>query len=113
MEQPTQQPSATTPPAQGAATPPAPAAPIAVSVPHRGKAVAGMVLGIIGIFAWFLPFIGYPVTIVGIILSTIGLKSDKKGMAITGLVLSIIFLIATIINSVIGAMIAVNILNSL
>ena len=63
-----------------------------------------MVLGIVGLFFWILPFIGYPATIVGIVMSAIGLKSDKKGQAIAGLVMSVIGLIATVINSIIGAL---------
>ena len=71
-----------------------------------GKAVAGLVLGLVSIIAWLLPLIGYPVTICGIVFGAKGLKSTtKKGMATAGLVLSIIFLILTVINSVLGVLI--------
>ncbi len=69
----------------------------------NGKAVAGLVLGLVGIVAWFIPLIGFPVTIVGLIMSVLGLKSQKKNMAIAGLVLCIIFLVVTIANAAIGA----------
>jgi hypothetical protein len=68
-----------------------------------GKAVASLVLGIIGVFAWLIPLIGFPVTIVGLILGIGGMKSSSRGMAIAGVVLCIIFLVVTIINSAIGA----------
>ena len=69
---------------------------------QKGMSIASMVLGIVGILAWLLPCVGYPVTIVGIILGVIGMKKGGKKMAIVGIVLSVIFLIATLINSIAG-----------
>ena len=46
---------------------------------HNGKATASLVLGIISMIAWLLPLIGYPVSIVGLIMGFIGLKSEKRG----------------------------------
>ncbi|ERJ12207.1 hypothetical protein [Haloplasma contractile] len=75
----------------------------------NSNALTGFILGLISIVAWFLPFIGLPLTIVGIVFSSKGLKStEKKGMAIAGLVLSIIFLIVTVINMVLGAIMGFN-----
>lgn len=65
-------------------------------------ALVGMILGLCSIIAWIIPLIGYPCTIIGIIFSACAMGSNKKGMAITGLILSIIFLIVTLINSFIG-----------
>jgi hypothetical protein len=70
---------------------------------HNGKAIASMVLGIIGLIAWFIPLFGAPITIVGLILGIKGLKSSNRGMAIAGVVMCIIGLVATIINAAIGA----------
>lgn len=67
--------------------------------------LVGMILGICAILAWLIPLIGYPCTILGIIFSSCGLNSNKKNMSVAGLVLSIIFLILTLINSIIGALI--------
>ncbi len=69
----------------------------------NGKAVAGLILGIIGIIAWIIPIIGAPIIITGLIFSIKGLKSLKRGVAITGVVLCSIGLLATIANSAIGA----------
>ena len=74
------------------------------TTPNRtGKAVAGLVLGIVGMIAWFIPIFGLPITIVGLILSIKGMGSTKRGMAVTGLVLCIIGLVLSIINMSIGA----------
>lgn len=71
--------------------------------PGSGKAIASLVLGIIGMIAWFIPLFGAPITIVGLILGMRGLNSEGRGMAMTGMILSIIGLVLTIINASIGA----------
>lgn len=64
----------------------------------------GFTLGLWSIIAWIIPLAGYPVTICGIINSLKGIKSkEKKNKAIIGLILSIVFLIITLINSIWGA----------
>ena len=68
-------------------------------------ALVGMILGFCSIIAWLLPFLGYPTAITGIVFSSLGMKSNlKRGMAITGLVLSIVFLCLTFVNSCAGAL---------
>lgn len=69
----------------------------------NGKATKGLILGIIGLIAWFIPLFGAPITIIGLIFSIKGLKSLKRGAAIAGIVLSSIGLFATIVNASIGA----------
>lgn len=76
---------------------------------EKGKtqAIIGLILGLVSIVAWYIPLIGFPVTVCGIIFSAIGMKSQtNKGKAIAGLTLSIIFLVVTIVNSVLGAILA-------
>lgn len=80
---------------------------------NNGLAIAGMVLGILSILwnPWFL------FSIIGVILSSVGLYKTKelgkgKGMAIAGLVCSIVGIIVGIISMVILAN-AVNTLKSL
>lgn len=80
-----------------------------VSNAEKGKtqAIIGLILGLVSIVAWYIPLIGFPITIIGIIFSAIGMKSQtNKGKAIAGLTLSIIFLVVTIINSFLGAILA-------
>ncbi len=74
-----------------------------VSQTDSSKAeVAGLVLGILGLIAWLLPLIGFPVTVTGMILSGRGMNERKK-YAQAGLILSVLCFIATLINSISGA----------
>mgnify|MGYP000037597210 CR=1 FL=1 len=47
---------------------------------QNNKAIAGLVLGITSLLAWLLPLLGYPVSIVGIIMGALGKKSEKKNL---------------------------------
>lgn len=76
-------------------------------------AIISLVLGIIGLCAWFLPICGGPLAIIGLVLGIIGIKSDKKVMSIIGLVLNIMALIAAIINGILGAVIGITQYNDL
>ena len=71
---------------------------------RNGQATAGLVLGIISlVMFWFWP-ICMPVGIVGIVMAALGMKSQKKGMAIGGLVTSIIGLFSMIVFiAIVGA----------
>lgn len=67
-----------------------------------GMSLASMILGLCGLVAWCLPLVGYPVTIVGLILGCIGRNKGGKGMATAGIILSIITLLFTLANSIAG-----------
>lgn len=67
------------------------------------QANMGFIFGLVSIIAWIIPLFGFPVTICGIIFSIKGLSSENKTKAIIGLVLSIIFITITLINSIAGA----------
>ena len=69
----------------------------------RGAAIASLVLGINSLWAWLLPIAGFPVAILGLLMGIVGRKSAMKKLAMAGLILSIIGLVATIVNSAIGA----------
>lgn len=69
-----------------------------------GKATASMVLGFVSIITWLLPIIGLPTTIIGLVLGIKGLKSNRRGQAIAGIVLSSIFLGLTLLNSIMGVL---------
>lgn len=68
-----------------------------------GKAVASLVLGVVGLVAWLIPFFGLPITITGLIMGIKDVKSQNRGLAIAGIVLSSIFLCLTLINAAAGA----------
>jgi RNA polymerase subunit RPABC4/transcription elongation factor Spt4 len=69
----------------------------------KGPAIASLVLGINSLWAFIIPLFGYPVAVVGVIMGIVGQKSSKNRLAAAGLILSIIGLVATIVNSAIGA----------
>jgi uncharacterized membrane protein len=71
------------------------------------ESIASLVLGLSGAFAWLLPFLGFPCTIVGLVLGVKGIKSEQRNMAIAGVVLNIVFLFATIVNASMGAFMGV------
>lgn len=66
---------------------------------EQNKSTASLVLGICSLVAWIIPLIGFPVSLVGLILGI-----TKKYT--TGIVLNAIGLAITIVNSVIGACMA-------
>ncbi len=72
--------------------------------PGRGQALAGMILGIISLVICWIPLLGIPVSIVGLILALLGRRSvSRKGMALAGIILSAIGLILTIIVFILSA----------
>ena len=74
----------------------------------KGLSIASMILGIVGLVAWCLPIVGFPVCLTGLILGIIGIKKGGKGMAIAGIIMCSITLLFTIGNFVLGAMIALS-----
>ena len=57
----------------------------------NGPGIASLVLGIIGVITFWFPFVGLPVSIVGLALAATGMRRIQgKGFAVAGLVLSII-----------------------
>lgn len=65
------------------------------------SSVASVILGIVGIvFAWIFALVGHVTSIIGIVL---GLKEYKASGKMTGLVLSIVGEVCSILSSIIGA----------
>jgi hypothetical protein len=64
--------------------------------------MGALVLGIIGMVAWFIPLLGFPITICGLIWAAKGMSGEKNGLFVAGLVLNIIGLVLTVGNSVLG-----------
>ncbi|HEY7597054.1 MAG TPA: DUF4190 domain-containing protein [Actinophytocola sp.] len=74
--------------------------------PANGMAVTSLVLGIVGLVFSFIPIIGviaWPLTILGVIFGGVGLSKANqvpgapKGMAVAGLVCSIVGLVICVI----------------
>jgi len=93
MRQPMIQPSAPVPNPYGSAPSPE----------GGGKAIWSLCLGLFGLLAWFLPIIGLPTTITGLVLGIKSVNGPRRGMATAGIVLCIIGLVASIANAAIGA----------
>ena len=53
------------------------------------QAIAAIVFGVLGCAGWLIPIIGVILGILAIIFGTIGLRSQKRKLAITGMVLAI------------------------
>lgn len=68
-----------------------------------GVGIAALVLGLIGVIAWIIPIIGLPIGIAALVFGIIGLEKSRKGMSIAGMVLGVVCLVFTTINSAIGA----------
>lgn len=67
----------------------------------NGIGTAGFVLALIGLFLGWVPILGLIIWVLGLILSGVGVTREPKGLAIAGLVISLIQLIILIF--VIGA----------
>lgn len=67
-------------------------------------ATAALTLGIVGLFTWIFPFLGFPVSIIGTALAAIVLlmKRPNRKKAMAGLIMCVIGLIMNIIVVVAG-----------
>lgn len=70
----------------------------AAAEPGDGKnvAMASALLGLIGLFAWLSPVIGGPISVVGLLLGIKGTAGEKKAVAVAGMVMSLLGLVAAI-----------------
>lgn len=76
--------------------------------PAQGLSIASLVLGIAGLVGCCLPILGYPVTITGLVLGIVAKTKGAGGMAIAGIVLSIITFVLTLINSIAGVLLTLS-----
>ena len=59
----------------------------------NGTGTAGFVLALIALFFGWVPFIGWLLWFLGLILSFVGIFKKPKGLAIAGLIISLLGLI--------------------
>lgn len=59
-------------------------------IPSNGVGTAGFVLALIGLFLSWIPVLGWMIWFLGLILSFCGIFRTPKGLAIAGLVISLI-----------------------
>jgi len=62
----------------------------------NGMGTAGFVLALIAIFLGWVPVLGWIIWLLGLILSFVGVFKQPKGLAIAGLVISLIGIILLI-----------------
>lgn len=63
----------------------------------NGIGIAGFVLSIVAIFLGWIPVFGWIIWLLGLILSAVGVFKTPKGLAIAGLVISLIGLLFLIL----------------
>jgi hypothetical protein len=63
----------------------------------NGIGTAGFVLAIIAIFLGWIPILGWIIWLLGLIFSFVGIFKTPKGLAIAGLVISLIGIILLIV----------------
>jgi hypothetical protein len=71
----------------------------------NGVGTAGFVLALIALFLGWVPVLGWIIWVLGLILSFVGVFKTPKGMAIAGLVISLIgiILLLTVFGALLGA----------
>ena len=67
---------------------------------------ASLVLGIVSMFTWMLPILGFPITVCGIVISIVAVAKteSRNGKSIAGLVMSSIGFVLTMVNYILGAL---------
>lgn len=75
----------------------------------NGIGIAGFIISLIGLFVSWIPFFGWCIWLVGLILSFIGLFKAPRGLAIAGMVISFIGIIILILF--VGAIFAASEMN--
>ena len=66
----------------------------------NGFAITGLILAILTVFLFWIPFFGILLGIAAIIFSALGIRTEMKAMGITALVISILFLLAALFMTV-------------
>lgn len=64
--------------------------------PSNGIGVAGFVLALLALFLGWIPFLGWLLWVLGLVFSAIGISKTPKGLAIAGLIISLLGLILLI-----------------
>lgn len=67
--------------------------PVPEEKPRNGIGTTGFVFSLISFFLGWIPYIGWALWFVGLLLSFIGVFKRPKGLAITGLIISAVTLI--------------------
>ncbi len=63
----------------------------------NGVGTAGFVIALVALFLGWIPFLGWVLWLLGLVLSAVGMTRKPKGLAIAGLVISLIGIILLIV----------------
>jgi len=66
-------------------------------------AMPSVILGAFSLIAWFYPLCGFPVSILGLYFGITSSNTSRRSVAIGGIILSLVGLLATTVNSTLGA----------
>lgn len=71
--------------------------------PHkRWLALASLACGILSLCAWVVPYIGIPVSVIGIVAGFLALKSERRKISAAGLVLCSVTFLLALMNALVG-----------
>ena len=76
--------------------------------PAGSHGLTSMVLGLVGLVAWCIPLIGFPISIMAIILGVQAMKGIDRSKAIAGVVLGSVCLLLSAGNGILGAIMVLN-----
>ena len=65
---------------------------------HNGVGTAGFVFAILSIFLGWIPVLGYVINFLGFLLSLIGIFKRPRGLAIAGLIISLLDIIIILVG---------------
>jgi len=80
-----------------------PPAPASRRVDQKGFALAAFLLGMLNLFLWVTPFCGAPFSIIGLLVGVVGMRSSRRWLAISGMILSGVALLLTIFFMLAGS----------
>ena len=67
-------------------------------------AIASLVIGIISLFAWYMPLCGFPFSILGLVFGAMSWNSSRRRTAIAGVVFCALGLLAVSVSLIISVL---------
>ena len=80
-----------------------PSAPASRRVDQKGFALAAFLLGMLNLFLWVTPFCGAPASMLGLLVGVVGLRSSRRWLAISGMILSGVAFLLTLFFMLAGS----------
>ncbi len=74
---------------------------------YDNLAIAALVIGVLNLGAWLLPLCGLPLSVVGLGLGVMGLRSSQRRLAMAGIALCALGLLLGLSNTILAAYLGV------